>query len=128
MLTMLLNHSDIQEKETQQAKDKKIEQLAKVLSLKDVVLKNCKNKNITKTCRKVIETMYPNRKSRAKKRISKMCPLEKEAIHRNYRIRDYNFIINFEYFPEFPKLMHPTESNTPTYVLNNAIGNVFSTT
>lgn len=123
---MILNDSNNEKKETDEEKNRKITELAKVLSLEDVVLKECKQMSITKSCRKVIKTMYPKRKSRAEQRISKMCRSKIRAIHRKCRITDYNFIINFEYFLGFAKLMHPTQSDTPSYILNNAIGNVFS--
>jgi hypothetical protein len=125
---MLLNHSDNEEQETKQKQKKETGNLAKILGLKYAMLKNCKRKNITKTCRAVIRAMFPKPESRAKQRIAKMSRSKIDAIHSNYRIKDYNFIINFEYFPGFAVLMHPIESNTNPIVLNNAISNVFSTT
>ncbi len=87
-LKLLLNEPD--NEKTEEEKNKEIEKLAVVLGLKVGVLKSCKKNNITKTCRQVIKEMFPISRVRAKKSISIMPRIQKEAIRGNYRIREYN--------------------------------------
>jgi hypothetical protein len=79
-------------------KRKKIGELAAMLKLDEVELKECKQSDITRTCRKVVKVLYPDNKIRAQQFVSKMPRKALEAIHGKCRIRGYTFITNFKCF------------------------------
>ncbi|CAF1393671.1 unnamed protein product [Adineta ricciae] len=82
--------------------------MANTLGLSYIQLKNCKKSRITATCRQVIKEIYSSNEQRAMERISTMCPNRLQAIR------------------SFARLAHPKAKKTSTYILNNAIGNVFA--
>ncbi len=55
--------SDVEEKE-----QKKMENIAKILKLNVNQLTNCKQQSITKTCRNIIKTIFPNQAVLVKKK------------------------------------------------------------
>jgi hypothetical protein len=94
----MLSDNGNDEKE-QKEKEKKIDEIGRVLKLDVVRLKDCKHpSDITKTCRNIVKVLYPNVKTRAKTRLSSMPSKTVKTIRGECRMRDRNFIINFECF------------------------------
>ncbi|CAF1349443.1 unnamed protein product, partial [Rotaria sp. Silwood1] len=65
-------------------------------------------KHITITCRQLVKFLYPDVNQRSTMKISSMSKEHVKAIR------------------EYARLAHPNQSQTSNFILNNAIGNVFS--
>ncbi|CAF1336972.1 unnamed protein product [Rotaria sordida] len=72
-------------------------------------LESCEHpKQITKTCRELVKFLYPDVNQRSTMSISSMSKEQVNAIR------------------EYARLAHPNQSQTSNFILNNAIGNIFS--
>ncbi|CAF3225791.1 unnamed protein product [Rotaria sp. Silwood2] len=105
----ILSHDSNNTKEDKQKEEKKLKEICNVLNTNEKNLIACKDAtSITKTCRKIVKHIYPDTDQRAEMLVS-LIPDEKLTA-----------------VQELVKLMHPEQSNTSNFILNNAIGNVFA--
>ncbi|CAF3330712.1 unnamed protein product [Rotaria sp. Silwood2] len=97
-------------KTKKQKKKNKIKKIGRILNLSEDELKYSKHRtDITKTCRALVKTLYPDPSERAQTVITKIPISKLHAIHK------------------YARLVHH-QPNASTNKLNNAIGNVFAAT
>ncbi|UJR11955.1 hypothetical protein I4U23_016133 [Adineta vaga] len=87
----------------------KMKQICRRLKRNISQIKKCKHTtDITKTCRSITKCLYPDLHVQASMKLSKMSEDQKSDIR------------------ECSKLLHPDQRHIKTFLLNNAIGNVFA--
>jgi hypothetical protein len=95
----IVNQSNNQQKQTEEQKKKEeikkkkqikkkreIKHIRKILGLTSTELMNCKADRITKTCRQITKTIYPDHQSLANEYVSTMSLEKINAIHRKCSI------------------------------------------